>query len=277
MSPNKREKETAMNRIITAMENLKAKKEKAFITYMTAGLPDKEGCKALIKAQETAGVDVIELGIPFSDPSADGPVIQETSKEAIEKGVNLRNTFTLVQELRTEGIEIPIIFMMYYNTAFHYGLEAFVAKCKEAGVDGIIIPDLPLEEQGELSEILKGEESPLLIQLVSPTSKTRIADIVKGAKGFLYCVSSLGVTGRGGAFYREIEDYFKRVKSDTDMPLMMGFGIRTPDDVLPMKDLIDGAIVGSHFITLMKQCDYDPEKAAEYCRDFREKWNETKS
>ena len=148
----------------------KEKKQKAFITYTTAGLPDLEGTKRLIKAQEEAGVDLIELGVPFSDPVADGPVIQNASYQAICKGVTLKKVFHTVEQMREEGVKIPIIFMMYYNTVLHYGVKEFVKKCNEAGVDGLIIPDLPLEEQDEINEYLNLSEATILIQLVSPVS-----------------------------------------------------------------------------------------------------------
>ena len=139
-----------MNRIETALQALQEKEEKAFITYITAGLPDYDKTKAIIKAQEAAGTDIIELGIPFSDPVADGPVIQAASYEAILGGANLEKTFTCMKEMRTDGVQIPVVFMMYYNTVLHYGVEKFVKECNACGVDGLIIPDLPLEEQEEL-------------------------------------------------------------------------------------------------------------------------------
>lgn len=177
-----------MNRIEARMKKLQEKKEKAFITYMTAGLPDMEGMKAIIKANENAGCDVIELGIPFSDPVADGPVIQAASYKAIFQGVNLKGVLKEVEALRKEGAEIPIVFMMYYNTILHYGVKAFVESCVKAGVDGLIVPDLPFEEQGELKRAMreveqeKSCEAPLLIQLVSPVSGERIPDDLKRGK-----------------------------------------------------------------------------------------------
>lgn len=189
-----------MNRIEAKMKALQEKGEKAFITYITAGLPDLEGTKKLLKAQEEAGLDVVELGIPFSDPVADGPVIQDASYKAICNGINLKKVFVTVEELRKEGSELPIVFMMYYNTILHYGVEAFVKKCNEVGVDGLIIPDLPLEEQEEIAKYLNQDETTILIQLVSPVSGDRIPKILDGAKGFVYCVSSMGVTGQGSRF-----------------------------------------------------------------------------
>lgn len=258
-----------MNRIEEKMAHLKEKNEKAFITYMVAGLPDMEGTKALIKAQEEAGTDVIELGVPFSDPVADGPVIQQASYKSICQGTTLSKIFDMMGEVRKEGVKIPIIFMMYSNTIFRYGVEAFVKKCKETGVDGLIVPDLPFEEQEELQKALDKEEGAILIQLVSPVSKKRIPMILEHARGFVYCVSSMGVTGQAAAFHKEIIEYLKSVKEVAEIPVMMGFGIRTPQDIAPMKDIIDGAIVGSHFIKLLEENNYDVSAAAEYCKSFK--------
>lgn len=262
-----------MNRIEERMHTLQQKKEKAFITYMTAGLPNLDGTKNIIRAQERAGCDVIELGIPFSDPAADGPVIQAASYEAICNGTTLRKVFQIMEELREEGVKIPVIFMMYYNTILHYGVEEFVNTCHKAGVDGLIVPDLPLEEQGEIKSCLKESDKTILVQLVSPVSKERIPKILEHAKGFIYCVSSMGVTGQGGSFHREVRTYLQEVKAAARIPVMIGFGIRTAEDVKPVSDLIDGAIVGSHFITLMKEQNYSEEAAETYCRRFKTELN----
>lgn len=262
------------NRIEQKMCELQEKGEKAFITYMTAGLPDMAGCKKLIKAQEKAGTDVLELGIPFSDPVADGPVIQEASYKSIQLGTNLKKVFALMKEVRSEGVEIPIIFMMYYNTVLYFGLEKFVEECVESGVDGLIIPDLPLEEQGELRQFLTKENAPILIELVSPVSADRVPKILENARGFVYCVSGMGVTGQSGNFHKEILNYLSSVKKVSKIPVMMGFGIEQAKDVAPMKDVIGGAIVGSHFIKLLEENDYKPEAAAKYCSTFKKELNE---
>lgn len=262
-----------MNRIEEKLQLLKEKKEKAFITYITAGLPDMEITKALIKAQEEAGTDIIELGIPFSDPIADGPVIQQASFEAIQNGANLRKIFTCLEEIRREGVQMPVIFMMYYNTVLHYGVEAFARKCQEIGVDGLIIPDLPYEEQDELQKALEGQDTTILIQLVSPVSKERVPMILEHARGFVYCVSSMGVTGQAADFHKEVMEYLSYVKEVSKIPVMMGFGIRTAADVAPMKEIIDGAIVGSHFINLMRESNFSTDTAAEYCRKFKQELN----
>lgn len=263
-----------MNRIEEKMQKLQEKKEKAFITYMTAGLPDLEGTKEILKAQERGGCDVVELGIPFSDPVADGPVIQAASYRAICGGANIRNIFAMMEEVRQEGVAVPVVFMMYYNTVLHYGVKAFVEKCWEAGVDGLIIPDLPFEEQGEIRQYLQQSDKTILIQLVSPVSQERIPELLNDAKGFVYCVSSMGVTGQSAEFHREAAAYLQKVKRATTLPAMMGFGIRTASDVEPVKEWIDGAIVGTHFIELMEKNNYDPRVAENYCRNFKKALNQ---
>lgn len=261
-----------MNRIERQLDKLKLNNEKAFITYITAGLPDMNSTKKIIKAQEGI-TDVIELGIPFSDPTADGPVIQQASYEAILNGASLKKTFDLMSELRSEGCEQPIVFMMYYNTIVNYGIDDFVKKCSETGVDGLIVPDLPVEEQDVLKNALKGNDATILIELVSPISRERIPEILKGARGFVYCVSSMGVTGQAADFHKEVVSYLSRVKELSEIPVMMGFGIREASDIAPMKDIIDGCIVGSHFINIMRENDFKPEAAREYAQRFKKELN----
>ena len=233
-----------------------------------------EGTKKLIRAQEEAGVDVVELGIPFSDPVADGPVIQDASYRSILKGTTLRKVLAMVKELRAEGCEQPLIFMMYYNTVMSYGVQNFADACVEIGIDGLIIPDLPMEEQGELKEALAGTRGDGNHSAgITGIEATAFAKLVGDAKGFVYCVSSMGVTGNGGQFHAHVAEYLKQVKAVSPIPVMMGFGIRTAADVLPVKDVIDGAIVGSHFIQLMEESGYDTEKAKEYIRTFKTELN----
>lgn len=263
-----------MNRIENRLTQLQEEGSKAFITYMTAGLPDMEGCARLIRAQEEAGTDVLELGVPFSDPVADGPVIQDASFRSILKGTNLKKVFDLVEKVRSEGCEIPIVFMMYFNPISFYGLAAFVAKCVSAGVDGLIIPDLPYEEQGQLKKVLdKTQDAPILIQLVAPVSKQRIPMLLQNARGFVYCVSTMGVTGQEAGFHKDILHYLEKVKAVSKVPVMMGFGIRTAKDIEPMKDVIDGCIVGSHFMNLLEASNYDTDAAKEYITLFKNEMN----
>jgi tryptophan synthase alpha chain len=262
-----------MNRIEEKMKELQAKNEKAFIPYITAGLPDLARTKEILKALERGGCDVVELGIPFSDPVADGPVIQEASYKSILGGTNLKKVFDIVEELRTEGLNLPIIFMMYYNTVLHYGVKEFVDKCVAIGVDGLIIPDLPIEEQGEIQQYLKENDNCIFLQLVSPVSGERIKTITDGARGYIYCVSSMGVTGQEAQFHAKVIEYLNSVKQVSKIPVMMGFGIRTANDVAPMKDIIDGAIVGSYFIKLMEANDFNPQIAEDYCKTFKKELN----
>lgn len=263
-----------MNRIEEKLQQIQAKGEKAFITYMTAGLPDMDGCAELIKAQDEAGIDVLELGIPFSDPVADGPVIQAASYKSIKQGTNLKKVFDMVGRVRKDGCMVPLVFMMYYNTVLYYGLAEFAAKCAEIGVDGLIIPDLPFEEQGQLQQILEQtKDAPILIQLVTPVSGQRIPMLLENARGFVYCVSSMGVTGQAADFHKNVVSYLQEVKKVAKIPVMMGFGIRTAADVLPMKDIIDGCIVGSHFINLMEENHYRIDAAKEYVETFKKELN----
>lgn len=263
-----------MNRIENRLNLLKKENKKAFITYITAGLPNLEKTKDIIKAQEMAGTDIVEMGIPFSDPIADGPVIQQASYEAILNGASLKKIFGCLEEMRAEGVKIPVVFMMYYNTIVHFGIEKFVEECHRTGVDGLIVPDLPYEEQETLANALAGDDRTILIQLVSPISKERIPMILENARGFVYCVSSMGVTGQAADFHREVISYLSFVKENSQIPVMMGFGIREASDVKPMKDIIDGTIVGSHFINILRESDFDENVAADYSRKFKKELNE---
>ncbi|MFR8999920.1 MAG: tryptophan synthase subunit alpha [Anaerobutyricum soehngenii] len=208
------------------MEELQHKNEKAFVTYMTAGLPDMEGTKALIKAQAEAGIDIIELGIPFSDPTADGPVIQDASYRSICKGTNLKGVFAAVEEVRKD-CDVPLVFMMYYNTILYYGVDAFARKCAEAGVDGLIIPDLPKEEQFELAEALEHtENAPILIQLVAPVSADRIPMILENARGYVLLRIFHGRNRTGGTFPQKRKKVSGKCKSRIKDPCHDG--IRNP-------------------------------------------------
>ena len=253
-----------MNRIEERLAALKEEGKKAFITYTTAGLPDYDTTKKIMFAQEKAGIDIMEIGVPFSDPIADGPVIQDASFKAIQNGASLEGIFTMMGEVRKAGLNSPVVFMLYYNTVYHYGVENFVNKCIENGV----------EEQGEIKGVLaKNENSPILMQLVSPVSKGRIPMLLENARGFVYCVSQMGVTGKGANFHSQIREYLTEVKKESKIPVMMGFGIRTAADVAPLEDIIDGAIVGSHFIKLLEANNYSEEAATDYVATFKKELN----
>lgn len=256
-----------MNRITKRFNKLKESNEKAFITYMMAGYPSLEKTKEYIIEQEKAGVDILEIGVPFSDPLADGPVIQDVGYKALQNGVNLKKVLNLVETTRKET-EIPLILMLYSNTVINYGMEKFVNDCIKVGVDGIIIPDLPFEEQNQLSRLITTDDL-ILIQLVAPTSIKRLPKLLNEAKGFIYCVSSLGVTGQNHDFHGHLLDFLQEVKSNTTLPVMLGFGITKPEDVRSFSNIIDGAIVGSAFIKQLMKTD-DTNKVIKWCKNFKE-------
>lgn len=225
------------------------KKEKAFIAFVTGGDPDLETSYELVKAMAANGADLIEIGIPFSDPIAEGPVIQEADLRALSAGTTTDALFDLVVRLRKE-IDIPLIFMTYMNPIYVYGTERFLKRCEEVGIDGIIVPDVPFEEKAELAGSCK-ENGVELISMIAPTSDERIATIAKEAEGFIYCVSSMGVTGVRSEIKTDIRSMIEKVKAVTDVPCAVGFGISTPEQAEKMAALSDGAIVGSAIVKLI--------------------------
>ena len=247
-----------MSRISKAFE-----KEKAFIAFITGGDPDIETSCELIKTMAASGADIIEIGIPFSDPIAEGPVIQEASLRALNAGTTTDLLFDMVGELRKE-IEIPLIFMTYMNPIYVYGTERFMKKCTEAGIDGVIVPDVPFEEKAELADQCRAHGVDL-ISMIAPTSEERIELIAREAEGFIYCVSSLGVTGVRSEIKTDIGTMIKHVKAVTDVPCAVGFGISTPEQAEKMAGLSDGAIVGSAIVKLVAK--YGKE-AAPYVADY---------
>lgn len=242
-----------MKRIAAKFEDLKKKQKKALITYITAGDPDLATTAELVLTLEKAGADIVELGIPYSDPLADGPVIQRAAQRSLQAGTTLRKVFELVEKLR-KRTQIPLVFLIYYNQVLQFGLNEFVARCDQVGIDGVIIPDLPLEERTELLEIIKGGNYLVdLIPLVAPTSDQRVASIVNNATGFVYCVSSTGVTGQRDSFSAELQDFVAKVKEATDIPAAIGFGISSVASVKQLKDYADGLIIGSAIIKEMEE------------------------
>lgn len=232
-----------MSNIYKAFEN-----KKAFIPFVTGGDPDLETTKNLLIAMEKAGADLIEIGIPFSDPIAEGPVIQEASQRALAAGCTTDKLFDMVKEAR-QRVKIPMVFMTYINPVYTYGKERFMKRCVECGIDGIIVPDLPYEEKEELFGVCESYGIDL-ISLIAPTSHERIAMIAKEAEGFVYCVSSLGVTGMRTSITTDIGAMVKLVKAQKDIPCAVGFGISTPEQAKKMADQSDGAIVGSAIVKL---------------------------
>ena len=252
------------------MSNIKKAFEngKAFIAFITCGDPDLETTKKAVIEACNNGADLIELGIPFSDPTAEGPVIQGANVRALAGGVTTDKIFDLVIELRKE-VSTPMVFMTYVNVVFSYGAERFISKCKEIGIDGLILPDLPFEEKDEFEPVCQKYDVDL-ISLIAPTSENRIAMIAKEAKGFIYIVSSLGVTGTRSEIKTDLESIVKVVRENTDVPCAIGFGISTPEQAAKMSAVSDGAIVGSAIVKLLEKYGKDaPKYVGEYVHSMK--------
>ena len=247
------------------MSNIKKAFEngKAFIPFITCGDPDLETTAQVVRAMAQSGADLIELGIPFSDPTAEGPVIQGANIRALSGGVTTDKVFTLVEELRRD-VTIPLVFMTYANVVYSYGAEKFMSRCRETGVDGIILPDLPFEEKEEFSDVAK-QYGIDMISLIAPTSADRIAMIAKEAEGFIYVVSSLGVTGVRSEIKTDISSIVKVIRENTDVPCAVGFGISGPEQAKSMSAVSDGVIVGSAIIKLLEKYK---KQAAPYVAEF---------
>ena len=244
-------------------------KGKAFIPFITCGDPDLETTGAAVRAAVENGADLIELGIPFSDPTAEGPVIQGANLRALNGGITTDKIFDFVRELR-QDVKIPIVFMTYANVVFSYDAERFISTCKEIGIDGLILPDLPFEEKEEFLPFCHKYDVDL-ISLVAPTSAGRIAMIAKEAEGFLYLVSSLGVTGTRSEIKTDLASIVEVVRQNTDIPCAIGFGISTPEQARKMAGISDGAIVGSAIIKLLEAHGKDaPRYVGEYVKSMKD-------
>lgn len=242
---------------------------KAFIPFVTCGDPDLETTAAIVRAMAENGADLIELGIPFSDPTAEGPVIQGANIRALSGGVTTDKVFDLVRDVRRD-VTIPMVFMTYANVVYSYGAEKFIATCKDVGIQGLILPDIPFEEKEEFLDLCHtyGVD---LVSLVAPTSADRIAMIAREAEGFLYIVSSLGVTGTRTEISTDLDSIVKVVRENTDTPCAIGFGISTPEQCAKMGAIADGAIVGSAIVKLVAQYGKDAAgPVGEYVRSMKE-------
>lgn len=222
-------------------------KDKLFIPFITAGDPTKDATIELALALERAGADVIELGIPYSDPLADGPVIQEASKRALAEGMTFSKALVLVSELRERGLNTPVILFTYANPLFQYGFDRFVKEAAAFGVDGILVPDLPFEESEQLAQACAHEDL-ALISLVAPTSRERIEKIASVATGFLYCVSSLGVTGTRDKLHPDLKQFLNIVKQAATVPCVVGFGVSKARQVEEINRYADGVVIGSAIV-----------------------------
>lgn len=253
-----------MSNIAKAFQN-----GKAFIPFITCGDPDLETTAAAVRAMAQNGADLIELGIPFSDPTAEGPVIQAANIRALSGGVDTDKIFDLVRDLRKD-VTVPMVFMTYANVVFSYGAERFISICREIGIDGLILPDIPFEEKEEFSSICRRYEVDL-ISLIAPTSANRIGMIAKEADGFIYLVSSLGVTGVRSKITTDLGAIVKVIRENTNVPCAIGFGISTPEQAKQMAEIADGAIVGSAIVRLLEHYGKEaPEHIGEYVRKMKE-------
>lgn len=253
-----------MSNIRKAFEN-----GKAFIPFITCGDPDTETTAKVVRAAVEAGADLIELGIPFSDPTAEGPVIQGANIRALAGGITTDKVFDLVADLRRD-VTIPLVFMTYANVVFSYGAERFMKRCSETGIDGIILPDVPFEEKSEFEDIAK-QYGIDMISLIAPTSADRVAMIAKEAQGFIYIVSSLGVTGVRNEISTDISHITEVIRQNTDVPCAVGFGISKPEQAKKMAGISDGAIVGSAIIRIIEQYGRDAAPhVAEYVKSMKD-------
>lgn len=235
-----------MNRIGRVFSN-----KKAFIPFIMAGDPSIEVTEQLVLETARLGVDLIELGIPFSDPVAEGPVIEAADNRALAAGVTTDRVFDMVKRIR-KSCDIPLAFMTYMNPVFSYGTERFIKNCKEAGVDAVIVPDVPFEERDEIKPYCNKYKI-THISMIAPTSKERIGNIAEQAEGFIYCVSSLGVTGIREKIGLDVADMIKSVKAVKDIPCAIGFGISTTEQAKAMADISDGIIVGSAIVKIIEE------------------------
>ena len=236
---------------------------KAFIAFITCGDPDLDTTGRAVRAAVENGADLIELGIPFSDPTAEGPVIQEASLRALQAGTTTDRIFGFVKELRTD-VTVPMVFMTYANVIFSYGAEKFISTCAQIGIDGLILPDLPFEEKEEFLPLCR-QYGVDLISLIAPTSENRVAMIAREAEGFIYLVSSLGVTGTRNEITTDLAPIIQTIRENAKVPVAIGFGISTPEQAKKMAAISDGAIVGSAIEKILAQ---HGKESAEYIGDY---------
>ena len=245
------------------------KNGKAFIPFITCGDPDLETSEKIVYEMEKAGADLIELGIPFSDPTAEGPVIQEASLRALNAGTTTDKIFDMVKRIR-ENTDIPMVFMTYANVIYSYGSEKFISTCKDLGMDGLILPDIPYEEKGEFIDLCHQYDVDL-ISLIAPTSEDRISMIASEAEGFIYVVSSLGVTGTRTSITTDIPTLVSKIKAASKVPCAIGFGISNPEQAANMAKSADGVIVGSAIVKIIAKYGKDaPRYVGAFVKEMKE-------
>lgn len=262
-----------MNRINSTLDALKAGGKKALITFVTAGDPNLETTEKLVLKMFESGADIIEIGVPFSDPIAEGKTIQAASLRSLSTGkTNLISIFEMVRKLRATT-DKPMLLMMYINTIFRFGTEKFFTLCKESGIDGVIVPDLPYEERNEILPHAKANDI-IAISMVTPASDERISAIASQAEGFLYCVSSNGVTGTRTSFSTDFDSFFAKIKKGCEIPAMVGFGISSPEQARKMSGYCDGVIVGSAIVKIIEKYGADSvEKVGEFTSSLKKAMN----
>ena len=258
------------NRISIKFEDLRNKNQKALITFLTAGDPDIETTYKVVKEMIDNGIDILEIGIPFSDPLAEGPTIEKASYRALASNTTTDDVFSLVKKLR-DDYELPILLMLYVNLIYKYGIEKFMKRCRDVGVDGLIIPDLPFDEVEEVKKFAQLENI-LIINLIAPTTKDeRLKNIVKESEGFIYCISSLGVTGERKNITTNLGDFYTRLRKETDLPLALGFGLSNREQIDSLAGNWDGYIVGSAIVNII--ADYGkntPRQVGEFIRSLKD-------
>lgn len=256
-----------MNRIEKKFDELKNKNEKALVAFVTAGDPDFDISAEIISSMCAAGVDVLELGVGFSDPTADGPVIQRASQRAIKSGMNLAKSIAMGKLIREKHPDVPIILFSYYNPILHYGLKRFYDDAVAAGCDGVLIVDLAHEESAEFTTVRTADDFSL-IKLIAPTTPHERAEMLcKQAEGFVYLISRTGVTGTGGVDFSAVEDHCKEVQGISPVPVCMGFGVSTGDDVKQVAAYADGVVVGSAFEKIIEANLDNPDQLAKMMAD----------
>ncbi len=259
------------SRLTKAFQRAKAEKRAAVLPYVTVGWPELGDTERIVAGLVEGGADAIELGIPFSDPIADGPTIQKTSQKALANGVTPVYALDVARRLRESGVEVPLLFMGYYNPVFNYGLDEFAAACADVGIDGLMVPDLPPEESDALLDACQSNGLHLIYFIAPTSTPERMQAALDRANGFVYLISVTGITGARSELAAGIADYVSRVRGHTDLPLAIGFGISRREHVAELETLVDGVAVGAALLNHLEQSTTEnlPQRAAEFVRMLR--------